>query len=248
MSTIDLLVFGPHPDDIEFFCGGTILRAVEEGLQVVLADLTRGERASRGTPEIRAREAAAAAAVLGVTRRENLELPDLGLRADDPEQVGVTVDIIRRLRPAMVLAPPPRARHPDHQAASELVRRACFVAGVRGHATEHAPHRVAWLGNYVMRHRVQASFLVDTSGTRTQKRKAIEAYASQFGPFMEKDDRTLIGAEGSIEAIEARDRYHGACIGVETAEPLVLPGPLGLPGLSALRALRAPRFFFEERS
>jgi bacillithiol biosynthesis deacetylase BshB1 len=244
MSTVDLLVVGPHPDDVELFCGGTVLRAVDEGLRVGVVDLTRGERATRGTPEGRAREAEAAADILGLAFRWNLELPDLGLRDDDDESMLRLVDAIRACQPRAVLAPPTRARHPDHAAGGRLTERAVVAAGVGGLRSGHPRHRVPWLGHYVMRHRLSPSFIVDTSGTAERKRQAIEAHASQVatdGP------PTLVGSVGSLPAIEARDRYYGGCIGTETGEPLVLPAAPGGSPSDWLR-LRPPGFFFEGAS
>ncbi len=84
---IDLLVFGPHPDDIEIGLGATIARHSEAGYAVGLCDLTRAELSSNGSPEQRLMEADAAAKVLGAAWRENLAWPDGGIQkspATDP--------------------------------------------------------------------------------------------------------------------------------------------------------------------
>lgn len=241
--SLDLLAIGPHPDDVELFCGGVIIRAVEQGRSVGILDLTRGEAATRGTPEQRAEEARDAARILGVAVRENLGLPDLGLGGTRPDQIDAVASAIRRLRPAVVLGPPPRARHPDHEAGSAMVRAAVFKANVAGWRSDAPRHRVERLGAYVMRFALTPSLIVDTSGTRARKRRAIEAYASQFGS---DGLQTLLSSAGAIEAVEARDAYMGAQIGAETGEPLLFDGVFGASDLfSALEVLRGSGFFWE---
>ncbi|MEM1024466.1 MAG: bacillithiol biosynthesis deacetylase BshB1 [Myxococcota bacterium] len=239
----DVLVFGPHPDDVELFCGGAILRAVDQGQRVVVADLTAGERASRGTPELRAQEASRAAEVLGLAERENLELPDLALNASDETQLAVVTECIRRHRPRLVWSPPPKARHPDHFAAHHLVRDAVFRAGVGGWKSASPRHRVEFWCAYLMRVELRPSFLLNTSGTAERKRRAIECYASQLSTG--SGPQTLLARSGSLAAIEARDRYFGACLAVETAEPMWCEGLLGFdqaaPSFSG--PIRGPGFF-----
>ena len=138
---------------------------------------------------------------------------------------------------------PPRARHPDHTAAHHLVRDAILRAGVGGWHSNHERHRVeAWF-SYVMRVEVAPSFLVNTSGTAQRKRQAIECYGSQVQS--RRGPPTLLAQTGSLDAIEARDRHFGACLGVETAEPMWCEGLIGLddPAPSFAGPLRAPGFF-----
>ena len=117
MSPADLLAFGAHPDDVELSCGGWLALAASRGQRVVIVDLTRGELATNGSPTIRAAEAEAAAEVLGVAVRENLELPDGELRADDPDQIAAVVEAMRHHRPTLALGPWVEARHPDQGAS-----------------------------------------------------------------------------------------------------------------------------------
>ena len=70
---LDILVFGAHPDDAELGAGGTIAKEIALGKKVGIVDLTRGELGTRGSAEIRDKESAAAAKVLGVAVRENLK-------------------------------------------------------------------------------------------------------------------------------------------------------------------------------
>jgi bacillithiol biosynthesis deacetylase BshB1 len=230
---VDVLAFGPHPDDVELFCGGTVIRLGELGHTTGVVDLTRGERASHGTPEQRAREAEAAAAELGLQFRDNLELPDTEL-APSPDQVAAVVGVLRRRRPEIVLAPWIEDRHPDHAAAGALVARAVYFAGVRRFAPgpgdqgeRFVPRQLLY---YAMRHRMTPSFIVDTSAAAARKARAIACYASQVtrrGTGGDADP-TLISSPRATEAIEVRDRYYGTMIGVAHGEPLRSPSVPGL--------------------
>ncbi len=132
MDSVDILAAAAHPDDAELVMGGTIARETSRGRRVALVDLTRGESGSRGTPEIRLKEAEAAARVLGAVHRESLEMPDARLQVT-PELRDTLVEVVRRLRPRVVLTQHWEQRHPDHAAASRLVYDACFVAGLRNY-------------------------------------------------------------------------------------------------------------------
>src|SRR5918994_1219888 len=122
---VELLVFGPHPDDLEIGLGGSIAKHAARGHRVGLCDLTRGELGTNGTPEQRLEESEAARAVLGAAWRENLRLPDGDIGAD-PSHMRAIVDLIRRARPRTIAVPYGRDRHPDHVAASRLLTRAAF--------------------------------------------------------------------------------------------------------------------------
>ncbi len=226
---IDVLAFGPHPDDVELFCGGVMIRLAELGHGTAIVDLTRGERASLGTPEQRAREADAAGAILGLRYRENLGLPDAGIDSTSAAQLEACVEVIRRRRPELVLIPWFEERHPDHEAAAALLTRAVFFAGVRKVPTDppserFVPRQVLY---YQQRHRMTPSFVVDTSAAAARKAQAIACYASQL-TRRPGDDPTLVSSSRALEAIEARDRYHGSMIGVSHAEALRAPNVPGL--------------------
>src|SRR5262249_7224835 len=127
---VDVLAVGAHPDDVELGCGATVATLVAKGRSVGILDLTRGEMGTRGTPELRAGEAAEAARILGAAFRETLDLRDGGLRTDREAELQV-IDVIRRSRPKLILSMPPSERHPDHARASRLVTDASFYAGLR---------------------------------------------------------------------------------------------------------------------
>lgn len=229
---IDVLAFGAHPDDVELFCGGTLIRLADLGYSTGVIDLTRGERASNGTPEQRAIEAANAGQVLGLRHRENLGLPDTGLDPASREQLASAVEALRRLRPEIVLIPWTEERHPDHAAAGELMLRAAFYGGVRRFdcdppADRFVPRQVL---HYPMRYRLAPSLIVDTSAAAERKRQAIACHVSQImrPPGSEP---TLISSHRAISAIEARDRYYGSMIGTAHGEPLRSVASLGVVDL-----------------
>ncbi len=229
---VDVLAFGPHPDDVELFCGGTLRALVLRGRTVAVVDLTRGERASHGTPAERAAETAAASAILGLTHRENLGLPDTQLDARDRGQLARVIEVIRRLRPELILAPWSEERHPDHVATHALVTQATFYAGVRKVETEPPSERFVprQLLHYAMRHHMIPSLVVDTSAVAADKRAAIACYASQVGR-KPGEDPTLISSPRALDAIDARDRYFGSMIGTSHGEPLRAAQVLGVTDL-----------------
>jgi bacillithiol biosynthesis deacetylase BshB1 len=227
---LDVLAFGAHPDDVELFCGGVLVTLADLGYRTGIVDLTRGELASRGTPEGRALEAEEASKVLGLALRENLGLPDGFLDASpDSPHVPLAVAALRRHRPELVLIPWVEERHPDHVAAGELLTRALFFSGLAKFASGPAPApftpRQALY--YEMRHRMAASFIVDTSKAWDRKLRAIACHVSQV-TRSEEAAPTLIGSPLAIEAIEARDRYRGSQIGVSHGEALRSQQALGL--------------------
>ncbi|WP_434381946.1 bacillithiol biosynthesis deacetylase BshB1 [Melittangium boletus] len=237
---LEVLAFGPHPDDVELFCGGLLASLASQGHRTGIVDLTRGEKSSRGTPETRLAETEAASRVLGLTVRENLELPDGwihpwgGFEAPEPERtrtapVARVVEVLRRLRPELVLVPWWHERHPDHEATSALVTRALFFAAVRKFETEppgepFTPRQVLY---YPMRHQAEPSFVVDVTAVHTRKMQAVRCYASQVEARIE-GPQTLVGSPLSLTSLEARDRFYGARIGVAHGEPYVLRETLGL--------------------
>jgi N-acetylglucosamine malate deacetylase 1 len=225
--TVDVLAFGPHPDDVELFCGGTLIRLGQLGHRTAVVDLTRGERASHGTPEERARECEAASAILGLAQRENLGLPDTQLAAI-PAHIVPVVDAIRRLRPELVLLPWSEERHPDHVATAAIVKAAAFYAGVRNYpgatGERFVPRQIL---SYALRHRMPPSFVVDTSAAAADKERAIRCYTSQV-TRRPGEDATLVSAPLSLASLDARDRYYGSLIGVSHGEPLRAVATLGL--------------------
>jgi bacillithiol biosynthesis deacetylase BshB1 len=241
---LDLLAFGAHPDDVEICCGGLLASASARGHRTGIVDLTRGERGTLGTPELRAQEAARAAEILGVAVRVNLGIPDGDVfpyaGAQEPavmaaaHQVAAVVAVLRKLRPAIVVMPWTHERHPDHEAASALLTRALFFAGVAKFPTLDSPERPftpLQVLQYPMRYELEPSFIADVSAVADRKAAAIAAYASQFAGAPAASPAApapLIASPLNLPAGQARDRYFGAMIGVAAGEPYLARGPLGL--------------------
>lgn len=238
MSPVDVLAVAAHPDDAEVGCGGALALCARDGARTAIADLTSGELSTSGTPELRRAEAEEARRILGVTTRLTVGLPD-GSIGSDAEQRGAVVEVIRRLRPKIVLAPyPVDDRHPDHAAAGRLVRDACFLAGV-SKTGEGAPHRPDRVYHYMLHHVFEPTFVVDVSSVWEQRRAAIAAYRSQFGQ-PPSSHRTAIAGEPFMDFLDARAVVHGAMVGVARGEAFHCAGPLGLDVLPGIPSRPAP--------
>ena len=233
-----VLAIGIHPDDVEISCGGTVAVLAARGDEVVILDLTRGESSTNGTPEARAREAEAAARILGVTRRVNAALPDAGLRSDDLEQRRAIVAVIRSVRPHVVLIPNANDQHPDHAAGGILSQHAVFMANVDGYATEEGGARqarwsVARSLLYSGRREVRPDLVVDITSVYETKTKAIRAHATQVGTGKELLATPLTDPR-FLAVVEGRDRVAGRRIGATFGEAFELVSPLGLIDFSPL--------------
>jgi bacillithiol biosynthesis deacetylase BshB1 len=218
-ETVELLAIFPHPDDAELGCGGTLAKAAAAGHRVGIVDLARGEMASRGTVELRAQESRRAATVLGACSRENLGLPDAGLRNDPATREQLAL-VIRRLRPRVVIAPALEGRHPDHRVAAQLVRDACFVAGLAKIAPDvekHRPHKIL----HCLTHRqdfVRPTFVVDVSAELDRKLEAIRCYESQFSGLTQAGE-VYPNGEPLEDIIRHHAAYYGSLIRRQYGEP-----------------------------
>ncbi|MCM3878297.1 MAG: bacillithiol biosynthesis deacetylase BshB1 [Thermoanaerobaculia bacterium] len=224
MEPVEILAFGPHPDDVELGCGGALAALAQRGTSFGIVDLTRGEMGTRGTPEIRAREAAEAARILGARFRTNLDLGDGDLRTDRAAQ-RLVVEVVRRSRPRLVLAPLGADRHPDHVRANRLVADASWYAGLSKLETGLAPHRpdqVVFYAAYVL---VPPTFLVDVSAAFATKLAALRAHRSQFHDPNSGEPETYVSSRGFFEGIEARARALGRIANVEYAEGFIANVP-----------------------
>ncbi|HLQ66044.1 MAG TPA: bacillithiol biosynthesis deacetylase BshB1 [Candidatus Limnocylindrales bacterium] len=236
---LDLLAVGAHPDDVEISCGGTLAAAAAQGLSAGILDLTRGELGTNGTPEIRAAEAAEAARILDVRGRWNAGLPDGAVHAHDPEQVRRAVEWIRRLRPDALVVHYPRDRHPDHVAASELMERAVYLAGLHRFPAEGEPFRPRVRYHFASRIGFAPSFVVDVTASWDKKRAAILAHRSQVASAAPDARPTPLNREGFLEFVESRARHYGGMIGVRYGEPFHAADPIGIRALDVV--FRAPR-------
>ncbi len=251
-DTVDVLAVGAHPDDVEWGCGGTLAAFVAGGASVAIVHLTSGELGTRGSAEQRRDEARGAAEILGTSPPVFLDCRDGGLLGGT-DQENALIDEIRRFRPRLVLMPPPSDRHPDHTRAHQLVRDACFYAGLSRRATGSSlarrAHRPLTQLHYFL-HDALASFatpslVVDVSATWQTKKAALECYASQFGSgdaeaTCADSAETVVSQPAFWAAIEGRSRAFGQQIGVEMGEPLGSLTPLAFGDVSRLLDLGRP--------
>ena len=224
----DLLVFGPHPDDIEIGLGGTIAKHVDLGHMVGLCDLTKGELGSNGSPEQRLEEAQAAAKVLGAAWRCNLGWPAgrIAQPGADASQVRSAVELIRNTRPSVVVIPYWLDRHPDHEAASRVLSEAVFRAGLRRYAAGGEAWKPDLTCHYFINDVAAPSFVIDVTDGYDRKRAALACHRSQFQPSGEDPVETRLTGERFLGMTEARDVHLGARVGVGYAEGLVVREPL----------------------
>lgn len=225
-ATCEALFLGAHPDDVELFCGATVACLAHTSRRVMIGDLTRGELASNGTPEQRRADSLRAAATLGALEdRPVLGLPDGGLDPQDPQQLRAVVELLRRVRPQLVVAPWPHDRHPDHEAAGALIRRAFFFAGVRSHAPGSGgafrPRRLLF---YPCHRDVAVQLLIDVTAQMTAWRNALETYTTQF-EREEQSVATPINRPGFLDAARGRRAHWGNLCGVDFAEGFLHDGP-----------------------
>ena len=222
MADLDLLAIAAHRDDAELTCGGTLIRTVDQGKLAGVLDLTQGEMGTRGSAAIRNAESMAAAKIMGLAVRENLELPDAGI-ANTNETRARLVQVLRRLRPRVVIAPAPRSRHPDHRIATELIRDACFLAGLRKYAAgEHEPFRPFKL-LHVMTYRedsVKPTFVVDITEQFDRKLRAVRCYSSQFDDAIQAGE-VYPNGEPLYDLIMHQAAHYGSLIRTRYGEPFL---------------------------
>jgi len=230
LTSIDFLAFGAHPDDIELGCAGTLIKLAQQSYRTAAITLTHGEAGTRGTPEIRQKEFAAAAKMMQVAMHRQLDMPD-GAIEETYENKLKLVRVIRELRPRLVAVVHWESRHPDHIHASNLVREAAMIAGLKnltgGKGEEELgepwrPYRVIY---FPERYEITPSFIVDISASFEQKMQAVRAHESQFhGPNMQKygTEQTSISQPEFLEIIAVKNRRWGAMIGAKYGEAFVV--------------------------
>ncbi len=238
--TIDVLAVGAHPDDIELSCGGTIIKLVRQGRRVGIADLTQGELGTRGSREIRAEEARAAAEVMGIHYRKNLTIPD-GNIDTTPDHVIRLVTVLRAVRPQVLLIPHSLDRHPDHESAHALCRKAWFDSGLRRIETsedgkQQEAFRPRAVYHYMQWHEFTPSFIVDVSDTFEQRVAAMQAYRSQFYDPESDQPGTILSTPDFLDMVRTRLEYYGDRIGKKYGEPFYSPAPVEIQDLFLLNA------------
>lgn len=216
---IDLLALAPHPDDAELICGGTLIAAGDAGRTIGILDLTAGELGTRGSREERRAEAERATAILGLTTRRNLGLPDAGIRNDDDSRVRL-VEALRELRPRIVILPHTEGRHPDHHQAAHLSYDACYLAGLKNYPADGEPHRPFKVIHALAyrEHGPKPTFVVDISDVFERKLEAIRCYTSQFEGVKALGE--LFPAEVPLyDLVRIQDAHYGSLIRRAYGEP-----------------------------
>ncbi|NKI26907.1 bacillithiol biosynthesis deacetylase BshB1 [Arenibacter sp. 6A1] len=237
---LDILVFGAHPDDAELGAGATIAKEVASGKKVGIIDLTRGELGTRGSAEIRDREAAKAAEILGVVVRENLEFAD-GFFVNDAQHQLKVIEMIRKYRPEIVLCNAVDDRHIDHAKGSKLVSDACFLSGLKkidtklyGEEQWQEPWRPKQVYHYIQWKNLEPDFVVEVSDFISVKEKAIMAYSSQFFDPNSKEPETPISSRNFTDSVNYRARDLGRLIGVEYGEGFTAERYVAVKSLDSL--------------
>jgi bacillithiol biosynthesis deacetylase BshB1 len=243
MQKLHILAIAVHPDDIELGCAGTLIKHAKKGQPVGIVDLTLGELGTRGTPEIRHKEAQAAAKAMGVVVRENAHMADGFFRNDEEHQKRL-IKFIRKYQPEIILANALSDRHPDHGRAGKLIADACFLAGLRKVTTEcdgqkQPPWRPKRVFHMMQDRLHEPTFLVDITDSFTQKMEAIQCYKSQFHDPNSNEPVTYIATQDFLEQIKYRDSLMGKRIGTRYAEGFVCEN---VPGISDLDDLLYPEF------
>jgi len=219
---LDILAFGAHPDDVELGAGATIAKEISLGKNIGVIDLTRGELGTRGSAEIRDKEAARSAGVLGVAVRENLGFADGFLVNDKSHQLEI-IKMVRKYQPEIVLCNAIDDRHIDHAKGSNLVSEACFLSGLVKIDTwldgkSQEKWRPKQVYHYMQWKNLNPDFVVDVSGFIEKKTEAILAYSSQFFDPKSSEPETPISSKNFIDSVNYRARDLGRMIGVEHAE------------------------------
>jgi bacillithiol biosynthesis deacetylase BshB1 len=215
----DVLAIAAHRDDVEQTCGGTLLRMRSLGVTTAILDLTRGEAGTRGTAEDRAAEAAEAARILGVGWRDALNIPD-GRVENTWENRLKIVEVLRRVRPRVVILPYWAGRHPDHYNSSALGYEACFLSGLAKIETGAAPHRPFKIVYAALYADVRPSFVVDITPFIEDRHRALMAYQSQYAN--QSAGSGLFVPEEEIRGRTfAEARHYGMLAGVRYAEPFM---------------------------
>lgn len=235
---LDILAFGAHPDDVELGCAGTILKEISLGKKVGIVDLTRGELGTRGTAITRDQEAAAAAKILGVHARENLNMRDGFFVNDEKHQLEI-IKMIRKYQPEIVLCNAIEDRHIDHGKGSKLVSDSCFLSGLLKIETEldgekQKHWRPKMVYHYIQWKDIRPDFVVDISGFEDKKTEAILAYRTQFYNENSNEPDTPITSKNFLESLNYRAQDLGRLVGVDFAEGFTVERYLAVNSLGDL--------------
>lgn len=232
---VDILAIGAHPDDVELSCSGTLLKHIALGKTCGILDLTRGELGTRGSAELRMKEAAEAAKILGVRFRENLNMADGFFSNDKGHQLQI-IKKIRQYQPEIILCNAVSDRHPDHARASQLVSEAAFYSGLRRVETEfNGKTQEAWrpkaVYHYVQDRQLKPDLVVDITGFEEKKMQAIQAFKSQFYDPNSTEPISPIAVKNFLGVIRGKMAVFGRDISVEYAEGFNVERTIGVNNL-----------------
>jgi bacillithiol biosynthesis deacetylase BshB1 len=225
---IDILVFGPHPDDAEIGAGGLLLKMKDLGHTTGIIDMTRGDM-GWGTPDERDREAAEAAKILKLDVRENLDLGDHQIE-DTFENRCKVAAVIRKHRPEVIFAPYydlPIGRglgHNDHFKTGEVVSQAYNLSHLRKAPIPGEPHQAKAIFYYFIPPGVKPTFIVDVSPYFEDWMKALSCHRTQFSN--PEKPRPKSATPGVVELVEAASRVNGFAIGTAHAQVYLSVGAL----------------------
>jgi len=234
MAKVDILAIAAHRDDVELTCGGTLIKAVALGRTTAVIDLTRGELGTRGSAELRGEEAERAAQVMGLTARENLGLPDGGV-LNSPETRSKLAVAIRQFAPTVVIAPSVHGKHPDHTMSSQLIRDACFAAGLKKlepQVPAHRPRKVIHCLAY-REDNVKPTFVVDITETFEKKLEAVKCYSSQFDDAIQAGE-VFPNGEPLYDIIRHQAAHYGSLIRTRYGEPFFTTETMRVDDVAAL--------------
>jgi bacillithiol biosynthesis deacetylase BshB1 len=233
-ETVAILAIAAHRDDVELTCGGTLIKAAKAGHRTAILDLTQGEMGTRGSADLRASEAAHAAEIIGCSARENLGLPDAGIE-NTPATREKLARVIRRFQPKVVIAPPLQGRHPDHWVSAQLIRDACFIAGLAKVAPDvpkHRPHKVLHALAY-RQDFVRPTFVVDITDEFEQKMAAVRAYSSQFDGAIQAGE-VYPNGEPLYDVVTHHAATYGSLIRTRYGEPYFTTEMMRVDDVTAL--------------
>jgi bacillithiol biosynthesis deacetylase BshB1 len=234
---LDILAFGAHPDDVELSCAGTLMVEKMHGKKIGVVDLTQGELGTRGSAELRKQEAAAAAEILQLDVRENLELADGFFKNDEVHQRQI-IRAIRKYQPEIILCNAPDDRHPDHGRSAQLLEDAVFLSGLRKIETidnglVQTVWRPSYVFNYIQDRYLHPNFVMDISAVMEQKLASIRAYGTQFENPGLDEPQTYISTPDFLDSVIYRAKMYGKMIGVKYAEGFISRKMIGFNSFDA---------------
>ncbi|AMS26424.1 GlcNAc-PI de-N-acetylase [Bacteroidetes bacterium UKL13-3] len=235
---LDILAFAAHPDDIELAAGGTVMAHIALGKKVGIVDLTRGELGTRGSAEMRDKEAAASSVILGVHARENLRMQDGFFQNDETHQLKV-IEMIRKYQPEIIIANSEFDRHIDHGRGASLVHDASFLSGLRKIETTHnGIVQTAWrpkaIYHYIQDYHTKPDIIFDITPFWERKMESIKAFSSQFYDPTSNEPESPISCKDFLDFIESRAREFGRVISVKYAEAFTVKRTIGSRDLTQL--------------